>query len=202
MNTLYENFADPTQDFLNEPRAFCYDVALGFINTARASCGTAWRTSDDTVKGILLLLFTWNFVALETKALTYLKIRQALAASDEALNRLEGVKIEDDISPAQWEDISHAFSAFKAVMGQTGASKALSLMNPELFVMWDTKIRRRLKRCLIPDIFNGEEDEYYVTFLKGVKTLITRYDLRRKIPLGTSLAKKIDEFNYVKLIMG
>jgi hypothetical protein len=86
-------------------------------------------------------------------------------------------------------------------MGQTGASKALSLMNPDLFVMWDTKIRKRLNKCLIPNISNGEEDEHYITFLKGIKSLIDRYELARRIPPGASLAKKIDEFNYAKLIM-
>jgi hypothetical protein len=198
---LYENFSDPTNDFLIEPRAFCYDVALGFIDKAKKDSGAAWRTSDDTIRGILLLLFTWNFAARETKALTYDNIRQVLMDSEESLKRLDGIKIEDDILSAQWGDILKAFSCFKELMGQTGASKALSLMNPDLFVMWDTKIRKRLNKCLIPNISNGEEDEHYITFLKGIKSLIDRYELARRIPPGASLAKKIDEFNYAKLIM-
>ena len=75
MDTLYENFSDPTLDFLNEPRAFCYDAAVAFIAKARNASGTAWRTDDDTIRGILLLLFTWNFAARKTKALTYANIR-------------------------------------------------------------------------------------------------------------------------------
>lgn len=198
---LYENFTDPTDDFLNEPRAFCYDVAVDFIDKAKKSSGFAWRTSDETIRGILLLLFTWNFAARETKALTYDNLRHVLTESEECLKRLDGVKIEAHLSSAQWEDIFKAFSCFKKLMGQTGASKALSLMNPDLFVMWDTKIRKRLNKCLIPNISNGEKEEHYITFLKGIKTLIDRYDLGSKIPAGASLAKKIDEFNYTNLIM-
>lgn len=200
-DTLFKNFTDPTNDFLNEPRAFCYAAALGFLNKARADSCFSWRTSDDTIRGILLLLFTWNFAARETKALTYDNLREVLTESEESLKRLDGVKIEDDISSGQWEDILKVFSCFKKLMGQTGASKALSLMNPDLFVMWDTQIRARLNKCLIPNIANGEKDEQYITFLKGIKTIIVLYKLRSKIPTGVSLAKKIDEFNYVHLIM-
>jgi hypothetical protein len=174
---------------------------MDFIKKAKKDSGTAWRTSDDTIRGILLLLFTWNFAARETKALTYENIRQVLAKSEESLKRLDGVKIEQVISAELWEDILQVFSCFKKLMGQTGASKALSLMNPDLFVMWDTKIRKRLNKCLIPGISNGEDDEHYITFLKGIKTLIDRYDLGSRIPPGASLAKKIDEFNYFHLIM-
>jgi hypothetical protein len=84
---------------------------------------------------------------------------------------------------------------------QTGASKALSLLNPELFVMWDTKIRRRLNRSLIPGIRNGELSAQYVLFLKGIQQIIINYKIKEKIPHGESVAKKIDEFNYVKIIM-
>jgi hypothetical protein len=174
---------------------------MDFLIKARSASGAAWRTSDDTIRGILLLLFTWNFAARETKALTYDNLRQVLTKAEEPLKRLDGVKIENDISSTQWEDILNVFSCFKKLMGQTGASKALSLMNPDLFVMWDTKIRKRLNKCLIPNISNGEKDEHYIIFLKGIKILIDRYDLASRIPPGSSLAKKIDEFNYANLIM-
>ena len=86
-------------------------------------------------------------------------------------------------------------------MGQTGASKALSLLNPKLFVMWDTKIRKRLKKELITGIGNGEKSENYVTFLKGIQRIINEYNLKQKLPLDSIVAKKVDEYNYVKIIM-
>jgi len=60
-------------------------------------------------------------------------------------------------------------------MVQTGASKALGLLNPELFVMWDTKIRKRLKKEHIKGIDNGETPENYLKFLYGIKYIIKEY---------------------------
>ena len=86
-------------------------------------------------------------------------------------------------------------------MGQTGASKALSLLNPKLFVMWDTKIRRRLNKELIKGINNGKTPESYLRFLYGIKDIIEKYKIKDKLPRSAIVAKKIDEYNYVKIIM-
>ena len=67
MDELYTNFCDPSEEFLNEPRSFCYDLAMQFISEAKGKDNNNWYQDESTIKGILLLLFTWNFAARETK---------------------------------------------------------------------------------------------------------------------------------------
>jgi hypothetical protein len=63
--------------------------------------------------------------------------------------------------------------------------------------MWDTKIRQRLNRHHIRGIGNGQTGEEYVVFLKGVQRIIKQYDIEKKLN-GGDVAKKIDEYHYVR----
>ena len=85
-------------------------------------------------------------------------------------------------------------------MGQTEASKALSLLNLKLFVMWDTKIRRFLKK-FIKNIKNGENPKHYYNFLSGTEEIIFEFNLQEKVPKNSKIAKKIDEYHYVEIVM-
>ena len=58
---LYEEFYDPTEDLHLEPRVFCYELATELLNRAKQKAGENWYNDLSTIKGILLLLFTWNF---------------------------------------------------------------------------------------------------------------------------------------------
>ncbi len=100
-----------------------------------------------------------------------------------------------------WEHVQKAIDKFRFLCGQTGASKALSLLNSDLFVMWDTEIRRRLRKQLIPGIGNGQTGEQYVVFLKGVQKIIREYEVTKKLHAGSNVAKKLDEYNYVRIVM-
>lgn len=200
MDKLYKNFYDPSEEFLNEPRSFCYDLAMQFIKEAKNKDNNNWYKDKSIIKGILLLLYTWNFAARETKKLNFENIGKVINKSENDLRKLEQTTIED-ADKNTWPIIQNVFSNFRKLMGQTGASKALSLLNQELFVMWDTKIRKRLKKELIPGISNGEKVEHYVIFLKGIQRIINEYNLKEKLPFGSIVAKKIDEYNYVKIIM-
>lgn len=197
---LYSEFQDPTQQFRAEPRAFCYDVAMRFIDEAKQEAHGNWYDHPKTAKGILLLLFIWNFAAQKTKKLNFENIGNVIKCNRRDLKSLERYSIETADASA-WNIIERVFASFMALMGQTGASKALSLLNPRLFVMWDTKIRKRLKKELIPRIRNGESAKYYVTFLKGIQRIIQKYRIPEKLPNGLLVAKKIDEYHYVRIIM-
>jgi len=74
MDKLYKHFFDPSNDFKNEPRYFCYELAMQLINKAKASSEN-WFQDENTIKGILLLFFTWNFVDQETKKLDFQNVR-------------------------------------------------------------------------------------------------------------------------------
>ena len=197
---LYNEFYDPSHDFLCEPRAFCYDLATQFINHAKDIADKEWYDDINTIKGVLLLLYTWNFAAKYTKRLNFQNVGELIHNVKGDLKFLEKYTIRTADSSA-WEVIIRVFDQFRNLLGQTGASKALSLLNPELFVMWDTAIRKRLRRQLIPGIMNGESGEYYVIFLKGIQKIIEEYHIAEKLPQNSVIAKKVDEYNYVRIVM-
>jgi len=197
---LYNDFYDPSQDFLLEPRAFCYEIATQFINEAKSAAGENWYENINTTKAVLLLLYTWNFAAKETKKLNFQNVGELIGNNKDDLKFLEKYSIKTADHDA-WDFIKTIFDQFRNLLGQTGASKALSLLNPGLFVMWDTAIRKRLNTELIPGIMNGQSGEYYVIFLKGIQNVIEKYRITEKLPQNSIIAKKIDEYHYVKIVM-
>jgi len=48
---------------------------------------------------------------------------------------------------------------------------------------------------------NGESGEYYLIFLKGIQNIIEKYRIAEKLPENSVIAKKIDEYHYVKIVM-
>lgn len=199
-DSLYSDFYDPSEDYQEEPRAFCYEVSSDLIKQAKDATGESWYGNDLTIKGILLLLFTWNFASPITKNLNFNSIRRLLGSTQERLLFLEKYSITTADGTA-WNKTIPLFDEFSTVFGQTGASKALSLLNPKLFVMWDTRIRKELNKQLIRGIGNGETGESYVTFLKGIQRIIEDYKLESKLPPNSIIAKKIDEYHFVKFVM-
>jgi len=203
-NNLYAEFFDPGEKFQLEPRAFCYDLASDLIAQAKSKSPKNWYNQRETIQGVLLLLYTWNFAAQKTKALNYDNVGGLLKDNKELLRKLEKRSIQDD--EITWEnikeDIEKVFDSFKTLFGQTGASKALSLLNPNLFVMWDTNIRKELNKELIPKINNGKSSKHYITYLEGIRKIIDEYNIATNLPPGSIVAKKIDEYNYVKIVMG
>jgi len=197
---LYNEFYDPSEDFLLEPRAFCYDLATQLISQAKHIAGKDWYENINTIKGVLLLLYTWNFAAKETKKLNFQNVGDLIRNAKDDLKLLEKYSITT-ADNGVWDVIERVFDKFRSVFGQTGATKALSLLNPDLFVMWDTAIRKRLRKELIPGIMNGQGGEYYIIFLKGIQKIIEKYRIAEKLPQNSVVAKKIDEYHYVRIVM-
>jgi hypothetical protein len=67
--------------------------------------------------------------------------------------------------------------------------------------MWDTAIRKRLKKELIPGIMNGERGKYYIIFLKDIQKIIEEYRIADKLAKNSVVAKKVDEYHYVRIVM-
>ena len=153
----YKNIETVSERFKDEPRACCYDHALKLVNYAKKEKKV--YVNSKTVDAIIILIYCWNFAAPITKSLTRKKIENLLSSNKKYLIKLESVLITD-LNESHKIVVNKIFKSFKKVFGQTGASKALSLLNPKLFVMWDTKIRAKLKKC-IKGIKNGEKSTYY-----------------------------------------
>jgi len=193
-DALYKGLRFSNDFETHEPRSFVYTLALKMIKKDEND----WQSDHSTQEAILLLLWSWNFAAKETKKLNFNNLGQLLQESLGDLKTLECVKIED--INGNNENIKNVFGKFKDLMGQTGASKALSLLNPDLFMMWDTKIRRGLGR-IIPGIDNGSTVENYINYLNGIKEIIEQYNIRKNVNNGDKVLKKLDEFHYVKFVL-
>ncbi len=102
--------------------------------------------------------------------------------------------------------IKTLYKKFSNVFRATGASKALHLLHPKLFVMWDDNIRRNYQ-IDVPD------DDGYLRFLKMAKKEIVEFvkDCAKKNGLsfedaerlikektGLELTKLFDELNYLR----
>jgi len=88
MDNLYIQFYDPSEDFLNEPRSFCYELAMELIKKARDEDVNNWYNNENTLKGILLLLYTWNFAARKTKKLNFENMGKVIRECEENLKKL------------------------------------------------------------------------------------------------------------------
>jgi hypothetical protein len=95
-----------------------------------------------------------------------------------------------------YEEISEIFRIFaktakprkgKSIYTSTGASKALHILNPRFFMMWDESIRYGYGCC--------EDEEGYFNFLfrsqKEIKEMIRTYN--RDYPMTHNISKRIYE---------
>jgi hypothetical protein len=199
---FYSDFPQRIEDFYNkEPRAFCHDLALSLINIAKTNDTENWYEHQKTIDGIVLLLFCWNFASPITKKLTKQSIETLLRNNKDNLKCLESYNILD-FPEDSCQKILDVYKNFKSIFGQTGASKALSLLNKKLFVMWDTKIRIRLRQLnLVSKISNGEKPEHYLKFMKDIRGIICRNELMNRIENRDEIAKKIDEYHFAKIVV-
>lgn len=141
----------------------------------------------------VLILATWNFAGFRytLKKFDIEKFELAISKANKCLGKIncKGFSEIDFSDQKLVNNIKEAYSEFKNVAGQTGASKMLSIKNPSLFIMWDTKIRKMYK------INNESSPDDYIDFLKKMKDVFSDIDWADK---NKPLAKAIDEYNYIK----
>ncbi len=53
---LYEEFYDPSQDYLDEPRSFCYELATQLICQAKEQDTINWYDDINTIEPVAKLL--------------------------------------------------------------------------------------------------------------------------------------------------
>lgn len=194
---FYGNFYDPTGDFKKVPRAFCYNISRGLITVSQIETPAEWYTNEKTINAILLLAYCWNLDVQKADKLKRKGIIELLKKTKEDLRKLNTRTILN-FNKKDEALIASIYKSFKTALGQTGASRVLSLLNPKLFVMWDTKIRNNLRKELISGIDNGKDPKHYLRFLNEIKSIIRDYNLVEKIDKSEEIAKKIDEFHYLK----
>ena len=159
------------------------------------------EAKEELIKLIKFFLINWGSMGVllnrKDKGGWERKVLDVLTKEHELFKKFTGVKIDEcEIGKMKYE-IEKCYGKLKEVLGPTGASKILHLINPEFFPMWDSKIREKSK------IKN--DSEAYHNFLSKIKKC---FFLNRQInetleklseKYGKSKLKIIDEYMWWKV---
>lgn len=160
-----------------------------------------------------MLLSTWNFARFRY-AVTKFDIdhfRHTILQLVRQFEALRNVSIQTFNTKDHRNAVTEIFIKLSKIKGIefTGAPKLLHLRNPELFVMWDDYIRgAKPKRFYskLPIFKNGicpikqyeRSAEGYVVFLEDMQK---QFGHLRADDNSKTLAKAIDEFNYMQITL-
>jgi hypothetical protein len=175
---------------LNEPRNLFYRAATELVELALQSA-----TSLTVSEALAVLLQTWNKAYYQ-----YHKFDNAHFSNiEELLLRHHDILIEyrdrtiENLSSLEKTAVTELFQSFEVVLGPVGAAKALHLLAPGFFPLWDRAIAERYDLTIGKAGSNGDR---YWRFM-----FIAQYqcrELKRKDPSYGNLLKSIDEHNYCK----
>lgn len=193
----------------NAHKTFMREEVRGFVY--RLAMEERQRSPENA---ILLLLIVWNVKAykdhIATGWLTFLqKHKKALEDgimainNDPRLSALRDANLRAINIPQNRHSIKECFEHFMRIdrVGPTGVSKALHVLMPNLFVMWDDRIRSAY-RCA----GNGSEDGYlkFLQLMQGAASSLEESvwgNVCRQCD-DFSIPKLLDEYNYVSYTLG
>lgn len=89
MQISFEELKKKLQKYEQEPRSFCYYLALERIEESKKASSRTWLLEKKTIESVLLIEFTWNYASPITKRLTKKKVRDVLKENTEELELLE-----------------------------------------------------------------------------------------------------------------
>jgi hypothetical protein len=171
-----------------EPRDLFYRAATELVSLALRE---PERLSVSEALGVLLQTWNKNFYRFHKvfDAGHFTEIENLLWANSQALaafrrRQIEGLELKDG-------PVVHAlFEAFDKVLGPVGAAKALHLLAPGFFPLWDRKIAKAYDVAL--DGTAAKSDNYWEFML------VTKMQCRQLAKEGFKdhPLKAIDEFNY------
>jgi hypothetical protein len=163
-----------------EGRASFYDIALQIVN-------------EYPLQASIIILATWNmnrfrFFASDTQNLV--DLNNTIKECKPLFDKLKGRSFKT-VNFDEFEDtIQTIYSRLSRIGGveYTGASKVMHLLNPDLFVMWDTYTRDKYG-------FDKDANDYF-NFLKKMQEIFK--NIEWNMPNKT-LAKAVDEYNQANI---
>lgn len=185
---------------VEKPGGF-YDLARGLLQ------------KDCDLEGCVLILATWNFPRFRwvISKFDVDALRACLEELKEDFAVLAKCTIQNIKLDEYRDRIERIFARLAAIEGveYTGAPKVMQLKCPELFVPWDAYIRGDKPETWYAKLAIVKENKWclrkydssgrgYVSFLLDMQDRFAGVDY----PSGTkSLAKAIDEFNFVNVTL-
>jgi hypothetical protein len=174
-----------------EPRYRFYRVAIDLIRLGRLG-----ETQITLGEALAVLLQTWNvsyYRFWEQFSDRHLReLEELLAEQARPLTNYRERQIEE-LTDDDQEDVEALFEAFESVLGTTGAAKALHLLAPRFFPLWDRPIAtgtgcRHMRR--------GHNAPRYWQFMQIVRDQCER--LGGEAAHGAELLKRLDEFYFCR----
>jgi len=145
-------------------------------------------------EAFLFILSTWNFATFRyaMKDFDLDNFREIVKELKPSFDKFKGKSIEDIDFDKYEKEIKYIFDKLSDIKGikYTGTSKLMHLTIPEVFVMWDGYIRKKYG-------FKKGDSEDYFNFLKLMQNEFSEFCVKEK----RTLAKCIDEYNYVKFTL-
>lgn len=195
-----EEFIKGCEEFeKHEKRDAMYKVATFLISHF-------WDKPPDMADGLGVLLLTWNQAFYRYGIFDFDKLEECIT---ENFQKIESFRNRDisSLSNSDEDAIKDLFNKFlEALQIDSGnvqgrkspvsVAKALHLLAPKFFPLWDTKIARAYK-CY----YNENPAESYVSFCKITKDMadeVENYISRS----DKTVIKLIDEYNYSKYTQG
>lgn len=179
-----------------EPRAVVYDAALVLLERAVAD---VYQLSPVVAVGALIQ--SWNFAyyqELEFCDAAHLALLETTLKEVWApILRFRARDIASFVRETDAPEVRLVFGRLERVLGRVGAAKALHILAPRFFPLWDNPIAEAYGFLLGPV---GSNAETYLQFMQLVQGQAA--SVREVIPHRQDVLKAIDEFNYCRYSKG
>jgi len=163
-----------------------------------------WGKATDMADGLGVLLLTWNQAFYRFGNFDFYKLEECIDKNLQELKAFREREI-DSLSESDMKEIQNLFDEFlralqrgsgkkKGTKSPVAVAKALHILAPNFFPLWDEKIARHYK-CY----YNSNPAGKYIEFCKKIKEMkqkVEGYKCCRDSE--KSVLKLIDEFNYSK----
>jgi hypothetical protein len=174
----------------NEPRNLFYRAATELVDLALQGA-----TALTVAEALAVLLQTWNKAYYQYRKFDNVHFNdiENLLAENKLVLASYRPKTIDQLDEADRTAIENLFQSFERVLGPVGAAKALHLLAPNFFPLWDRAIAKAYNLELGRAGSNGERYWQFLTISKRQCR-----DLRRDNPNCQDPLKSIDEYNYCR----
>jgi hypothetical protein len=172
-----------------EPWDLFYRAATELVSLALEG-----KTTLSVAESLAVLLQTWNamyyrFHPFNTEHFQAFESVVSSQSSAVAVYRSRSIM---DFATDEFQAISDVFTAFEMVLGPVGAAKALHLLAPQFFPLWDREIVKSYGISL------GASGQNSVEYLRFMMIVVSQVEHLNCHDNREGLLKRIDEFNYCR----
>lgn len=173
----------------NEPREQYYHIARELVD--RNEC-------FDKAIGISLFLAIWNIAAYKNGIFDFQKVKKYIENNLVHFEKVKEQKFEDDfdemLTKKLFFELLGASKYYKDWKSPVGVAKALHILCPNYFPIWDDKISKGYGICY----FRKNPEDKYIIYSRKIKKIC---DELKKKKVQENLLKRIDEFNYCVFVL-